>query len=145
MSSQSSNAAEINMVDSVRRRYIQSVLLNHPPPPSHSEPSRPNGTPASSQQQSSLQQPQQMKQVVEPTKPPKQEEDDMTMCFDMDDNPSDSPDIESSARDVSGGLSRVPNTSTAPTDFSAASSAQRTGVTSFGFVPPHLVAEQHDY
>ena len=153
MSTQVPNATEINMVDSVRRRYIQSVL--HSGPPSHDSPRSNGGSAPASQMPTKTRQPQQSQQLRQPMqlqepqsdriKVSRQDDDNMTMCFDMDDSSSESMSGSAPTRDVSGGISRVPNSINAPTDFSAASSAQRAGASSFGFVPPHLVAEQHDY
>jgi len=125
------------------------------PPPSPGESSRSGsanraGVPPSKQQQQQQQQEQRQVQQIqqlqsEQNKSSKQE-DDMTMCFDMDDGSEKTPSsTTTSTPDAPVGFSRAPNPVNAPTDYSAASSAQRIGSSSFGFVPPHLLAEQHDF
>ena len=68
----------------------------------------------------------------------------MTFCFEMDDSSLDtSPAPEKTTPELAGGAQ---DRSTVPADLSALASAEeRRGTASFGFVPPHLVAEQHDY
>ena len=115
------SAAEITMVDSVRRKYIQSVLANHKPP-QHRSPEPPEPQPT--------------------TTPPSAPEDDMTFCFDMDDSAADSPAPRDAAA-TDAAESQTPRAITAAPENIVAE--ERKGTASFGFVPPHLVAEQHDY
>ena len=134
------------MVDSVRRRYIQNVLHNtqqqqqkqQQQEDSASRPHTPRGAGLSSL-------PSRSPAAGAHHTEPKSGDDDMTMCFAMDDNAGEqhhsTPQRTDDRQDVVHGAA----VTSAPTDFSAASSAQRTSAVAFGFVPPHIVAEQHDF
>lgn len=153
MSAQTPNASETTMVDSIRRRYIQGFLHT------------------AQQQEKQKQQQQQQQEQQEDTaslpqgtrgtglsslpsrSPPpgphhaelRTSEDDMTMCFAMDDNAGEPDHSTPQRKEVHPDVVHGAAMASAPTDFSAASSAQRTSAVSFGFVPPHIVAEQHDF
>lgn len=130
------------MVDSVRRRYIQNVLHTAQQQKQQDDPASRPHTPRGSGL-SSL--PSRSPGAGTHHTEPKPGDDDMTMCFAMDDNAGEphpsTPQPTDDRQDVVHGAA----VASAPTDFSAASSAQRTSAVSFGFVPPHIVAEQHDF